>query len=83
MRVLSIKCRGDTFFALRRDLAEQQRVSFASAPDDPPLQRGSGLAHYWCFLTDLVGFARRLCLLRDAQEQAAQEMAERALVQEY
>lgn len=34
-------------------------------------------------LSDLVGFARRLCLLRDAQEQAALGMAERALVQEH
>jgi hypothetical protein len=57
---LTIVCHGDALTALRRELADQQRVFFVSAPDYPPLQRGSGLAHYWYFLTDLVGFARRL-----------------------
>lgn len=57
---LTIVCHGEALRALRRELAGQQAASFVSAPDYPPLQRGSGLWHYWYFLTDLVGFARRL-----------------------
>ena len=57
---LTIVCHGEALLALRGELAGQQAISFVSAPDYPPLQRGSGLRHYWYFLTDLIGVARRL-----------------------
>lgn len=57
---LTLVSDGNALVALRRELAGHEAVEFISFPDYPPMQRGAGFAHYWCFLTDLVGFARRV-----------------------
>lgn len=72
---LTLVSDGDALVALQRELAGEQAVQFMSFPDYPPMQRGSGLAHYWYFFADLFDFARRM---REEKALTARLVAETA-----
>jgi UDP:flavonoid glycosyltransferase YjiC (YdhE family) len=66
---------GQGLEALRRELAGQSSVDFVALTDYPPLQRGSGLAHHWYFMTDVLSMVR---IMRAEGALAARLVAELA-----
>jgi hypothetical protein len=56
--VVTIVSYGQGLEALRKELAGQAGVDFIALTDYPPLQRGSGFAHYRYFLTDTLAMLR-------------------------
>ncbi len=60
---LLILSHGRALDLLRLELAEAAAVRFRSFPDYPPLQRGSGIAHYAYYLRDLLAIGA--CMRRE------------------